>query len=249
MASARGAFILFEGVDRCGKTTQAQRLVATLCASNQPAVFMRFPDRDTAIGGQIDAYLKGAAEVDDRAIHLLFSANRWEKRCVRFRRAPFSRALRPNPPSFSSRARPSAALLRTLRAGTHVVMDRYAFSGVAFSSAKPGLDVDWCAAPDEGLPAPDVVLFMDLPTEAAAARGGFGGERYENAAFQVAVRAAFSRLQERVGGALLWRNVDASGSRDDVAARVEAAALPVVETAKGGALELRALWACRPLEG
>jgi hypothetical protein len=52
-----------------------------------------------------------------------------------------------------------------------------------------------------------------------------------------------------VGGALLWRNVDASGSRDDVAARVEAAALPVVETAKGGALELRALWACRPLEG
>jgi dTMP kinase len=26
----------------------------------------------------IDAYLKNTAEMDDRAIHLLFSANRWE---------------------------------------------------------------------------------------------------------------------------------------------------------------------------
>lgn len=26
----------------------------------------------------IDAYLKSKAELDDRAIHLLFSANRWE---------------------------------------------------------------------------------------------------------------------------------------------------------------------------
>jgi dTMP kinase len=126
-------------------------------------------------------------------------------------------------------------------------MDRYAFSGVAFSSAKPGLDVEWCAAPDEGLPAPDVVLFMDLPMEAVADRAGFGIERYENAAFQTAVRAAFDRLQERVGGALPWRNVDASGSRDEVAARVEAAALPLAEAARRGALELRALWECKPI--
>ena len=31
--AARGAFILFEGVDRCGKTTQSTRLVETLKAS------------------------------------------------------------------------------------------------------------------------------------------------------------------------------------------------------------------------
>ena len=78
----RGAFILFEGVDRCGKTTQAKRLVETLSAAGQPTVFMRFPDRDTAIGSQIDAYLRNASDLDDHAVHLLFSANRWEKRCV-----------------------------------------------------------------------------------------------------------------------------------------------------------------------
>ena len=37
------------------------------------------PDRETAIGKMLNAYLTNAAEVDDRAIHLLFSANRWEK--------------------------------------------------------------------------------------------------------------------------------------------------------------------------
>lgn len=30
----------------------------------------------------IDAYLRGATDLDDHAIHLLFSANRWEKAFV-----------------------------------------------------------------------------------------------------------------------------------------------------------------------
>jgi dTMP kinase len=34
-----------------------------------------------------------------------------------------------------------------LEAGTNIVCDRYSFSGVAFSSAKPGMDFDWCAYP------------------------------------------------------------------------------------------------------
>ena len=36
-------------------------------------------DRTTTIGTMINAYLTESAELDDRAIHLLFSANRWEK--------------------------------------------------------------------------------------------------------------------------------------------------------------------------
>jgi hypothetical protein len=37
-------------------------------------------DRTTAIGTMIDSYLSNNSEVDDKAIHLLFSANRWEAR-------------------------------------------------------------------------------------------------------------------------------------------------------------------------
>jgi len=83
-------------------------------------------------------------------------------------------------------------LLRKLRAGTTLVVDRYAYSGVAFTAAKglPGLDRQWCMAPDVGLPAPDAVFFLDLSVEAAAARGGYGEERYEKADFQVGRRGA-----------------------------------------------------------
>ena len=37
-------------------------------------------DRTTTIGKMIDSYLRSAEDLDDRVIHLLFSANRWEAR-------------------------------------------------------------------------------------------------------------------------------------------------------------------------
>eukprot|EP00899_Mesostigma_viride_P019292 jgi/Mesvir1/27364/Mv07174-RA.1 len=115
----------------------------------------------------IDSYLSSKSELDDRAIHLLFSANRWEKR---------------------------AALVKTLEEGTTLVVDRYAYSGVAFSAAK-GLDLEWCKAPDKGLPAPDAVLFLQIPVEVAASRGGYGEERYEKVEFQKLVTSQFARLR------------------------------------------------------
>ena len=38
---------------------------------------------------------------------------------------------------------------------------------MAFSSAK-GLDLDWCKTCDKGLPAPDCVIYLDMPVEVAA---------------------------------------------------------------------------------
>ena len=54
----------------------------------------------------------------------------------------------------------------TLRAGTTLVVDRYAYSGVAFTAAKalPGLDLDWCKArPVAAVPSPllhDFLLYI-----------------------------------------------------------------------------------------
>ena len=84
MAGPRGAFIVLEGTDRSGKSTQCARLVTALNAAGVPAELWRFPDRTTSVGQMLDAYLRGTPEgdADDAAVHLLFSANRWEKRCV-----------------------------------------------------------------------------------------------------------------------------------------------------------------------
>ena len=81
----RGALIVLEGCDRSGKTTVCKRLINHLNDTNEllkndqkPAKMMRFPDRETPIGQEINRYLKGTKELDDHVIHLLFSANRWE---------------------------------------------------------------------------------------------------------------------------------------------------------------------------
>lgn len=167
-AASRGLLIVFEGCDRSGKTTLCTRLVHDLNA-RCPTQFMRFPDRSTPIGGMIDAYLKGDAQLNDQAVHLLFSANRWEK---------------------------VDQMKKALESGSHVVVDRYAFSGVAFSAAKDELSMEWCKQPDRGLPRPDLVCFLDVSPDEAQKRGGFGQERYEKLEFQTRVRKNYDQLMD-----------------------------------------------------
>lgn len=80
----RGALIVLEGLDRSGKSSQCARLLSFLQGKGCQAEGWRFPDRGTSVGQMISAYLANESELDDRTIHLLFSANRWEKRFVLF---------------------------------------------------------------------------------------------------------------------------------------------------------------------
>ncbi|KAI0205203.1 thymidylate kinase-domain-containing protein [Astrocystis sublimbata] len=162
----RGAFIVFEGMDRAGKTTQAKLLQVRCIESNREVKFMRFPDRTTPIGQMIDAYLKGDTEIEDHVIHLLFSANRWE-------------AVK--------------KIKAELEAGTTIICDRFYHSGIVYSAAKqlPSLSLSWAKAPEVGLPRPDMVLFLDLEESVARTRGGWGGEIYEKGEMQRRVRELF----------------------------------------------------------
>lgn len=81
-SDARGALIVLEGLDRSGKTSQSSRLLSYLEGLGHSAESWRFPDRNTGVGQMISSYLTNESQLDDRAIHLLFSANRWEKRFV-----------------------------------------------------------------------------------------------------------------------------------------------------------------------
>lgn len=186
-SSQRGAFIVFEGLDRSGKSTQCLKLVDNLNKSGVKAKGIRFPDRTTTTGKMIDSYLKQSSELDDHAVHLLFAVNRWEK---------------------------AKSILEDLQQGTTVVCDRYAFSGAAFSAAK-GLDYTWCKSPDVGLPLPDLTCFLSVSPDVAAARGGFGEERYESREMQAAVRRVFATIAGEVGPER-WKEVDADGTMEDV---------------------------------
>ena len=56
---------------------------------NVSFAFFLFLDRTTAIGQSINSYLQGTTELEDHAIHLLFSANRWESVYVTFPKLKF----------------------------------------------------------------------------------------------------------------------------------------------------------------
>jgi dTMP kinase len=75
----RGAFILFEGIDRCGKTTQST-LLTNFLNQKRKTELIRFPNRNSTIGQLINSYLTTTTTttINDQTIHLLFSANRWE---------------------------------------------------------------------------------------------------------------------------------------------------------------------------
>ena len=81
---SRGALVVLEGLDRCGKTTQSARLVTNLERLGYSAELWRFPDRTTSVGKMISSYLSNESQLDDHTIHLLFSANRWERLVVLF---------------------------------------------------------------------------------------------------------------------------------------------------------------------
>ncbi|TNM87700.1 thymidylate kinase [Takifugu flavidus] len=211
MACKRGALIVLEGVDRAGKTTQCQKLVQALRRKGQPAEMMRFPDRTTTIGKMISAYLENQSELSDQTVHLLFSANRWE--------------LVP-------------LIKKKLEQGTTLVVDRYAFSGVAFTSAKPGFSLHWCKQPDVGLPKPDLVLFLQLSPAEAALRGHFGMERYEKSSFQCAVQQQFKHLME--DETVNWKVIDASMNVEDVHKDITEHSLNAVNIAQN--LPLGELW-------
>ncbi|XP_029081851.1 thymidylate kinase isoform X1 [Monodon monoceros] len=184
MAGRRGALIVLEGVDRAGKSTQSRKLVDALCAAGHCAELLRFPERSTEIGKLLSSYLEKKSEVEDHSVHLLFSANRWEH-------VPL--------------------IKEKLSQGITLVVDRYAFSGVAFTSAKENFSLDWCKQPDVGLPKPDLVVFLQLQLAEAAARGEFGRERYESSPFQ---QRALQCFQQLLGDSSLpWKSTPPGASR------------------------------------
>jgi len=162
----RGAFIVFEGMDRTGKSTQVKSLSDELYASGRNIKTIRFPERASPIGQMIDNYLQSKTDMDDHAIHLLFSANRWE----------FAKYISEN-----------------LAKGYTIICDRYYYSGVVYSAAKqnPSLTFSWALQPEIGLPRPDLVVFLDLEMEEARKRGGFGDEKYEKRELQERVRSFY----------------------------------------------------------
>lgn len=193
---ARGRFLVLDGLDGCGKSTQAARLVEALARRDgPPPLHLREPG-STAAGERIRALLLDPEPALTPATQaLLFAAARRQllDECV----AP------------------------ALADGRDVVCERFHASTVAYQGAALGLGeervlallVEWA-----GTPAPDRYLILDLePGQAHGRRGR--SDRFESAdgAFHARVAESYRRYAARVPGAVL---VDARGTVEEVATRV-----------------------------
>lgn len=73
----KGKIIVFEGIDKAGKTTQAKLLEKKL---GSKCVRIDFPDYSTPVGKEIKQFLDGNRNYPDEVKMMLLSANRWEKK-------------------------------------------------------------------------------------------------------------------------------------------------------------------------
>ncbi|SCQ17313.1 thymidylate kinase, putative [Plasmodium ovale] len=164
-----GKFIVFEGLDRSGKSTQSKLLVEHLKKKNVDVKHLCFPNRETPIGNIIAKYLKMESSMPNETIHLLFSANRWEL---------------------------MSEIKNLLSKGTWVVCDRYAYSGVAYSAGALKLAKSWCMNPDQGLIKPDVVFYLNVSPSYAKNRSEYGEEIYEKIEVQKKIYETYEHFSE-----------------------------------------------------
>ncbi len=83
------------------------------------------------------------------------------------------------------------------------------------SARQKGLPYEWCRPPDVGLPAPDLVVFLDITPEKARQRGEYGNERYEKEEMQRRVREQYKRIESE--NIVQWATIDAGREREQVA--------------------------------
>jgi dTMP kinase len=194
-------FVVLDGVDGSGKSTQAARLHAALGAEalreGRPApVLLREPGT-TPVGERIRALLLDPAlAIGAHAEALLFAAARRES---------LERVVAP-----------------ALDAGRDVVCDRFHPSTFAYQGVAGAVGEDEVLAllsTWAGAPAPDLELVLDVDPRAAAGRRGRAADRIElkGLAFQEAVARGYRRYVERTPRAVL---VDGAQSIDAVGAAV-----------------------------
>lgn len=199
--ATRGRFVVLEGVDGCGKSTQLEALsrwlpTSGLLAAGAELVVTREPG-GTALGAALRQLLlhpPGEAAPQPMAELLLYAADRAQhvEQCIR----------------------------PALAAGHWVLSDRFSGSTAAYQGYGRGLDLARIAQLEQlatGGLAPDLTLWLELPlAESLRRRGERTADRIEASGevFLQRVIDGFAVLAAGRG----WRRVDATGAPEQVAA-------------------------------
>ena len=174
----RGRLIVFEGIDGAGKTTQIQRLKATLEAQGR-RIFCTAEPTDGVSGKMLREALGGKIEKSVCEMAALFTLDR-----------------------IYHNVDPEQGIRRMLEEGVDVICDRYYYSSLAYQGSQT--DPAWVRAMNLDCPEitrPDLCVFLDLTPEESLARIQRGRETqeiYENYETLKKVRDRFFEVFEEL---------------------------------------------------
>lgn len=146
-----GKFIVLEGIDGSGTTTQAQRLANYLFEKDKQNLVLltREPTKLSLYGKELRRRLAHQLDEGEKEIH---DPHYWTNLFISDRKWHLNHVIEP-----------------ALRAGVQVVSDRHKLSTIAYQSAQGG-DMDELVRKHEGLYVPDLNLLLDVAAETAAVR-------------------------------------------------------------------------------
>ena len=170
-------FITFEGIDGCGKSTQARLLLEHMNNSDMETILVREPG-GTNISESIREILlhSGSTQMGDRTESLLMIASR----------AQLTQEV----------------IVPNMDQGKFVIADRYSDSTLAYQGGGRNLDIEWLIELNNYATftlLPDITFFVDIRSEEALRRLDSNKDRIEGEGieFQARVRKTYHELAER----------------------------------------------------
>ena len=196
----RGRFIVFEGIDGAGKTTQIELLERCLKEQGR-RVYRTAEPTESVTGGLLRDALAGISKRTACEMAALFTLDR-----------------------IFHNVNPVHGIEKMLADGIDVICDRYYYSTLAYQGSE--IAGDWAFDMNLNCPEirrPDVCLFLDLTPEQSMARiskGRVTQEIYETREKLEQVRQKFYSVFERLGKDEHIVIVDASRSIEEIAEEI-----------------------------
>ncbi len=148
-----GKWIVFEGLDGAGTTTQAGLLADFLQTQmGVGQVFATAEPTHGVLGGVCRIALRGSLHLDQQTLALTFNADR------------------------SDHLEREGGILARREMGHWIVQDRYLYSTLAYQA---GVDREWLRTLSAPFPRPDLLVFLETPWQVCLERIGRRGNSRE----------------------------------------------------------------------
>ena len=203
----KGRFIVFEGIDGSGKTTQL-KLLAERLRSEGKMVYMTAEPTDMPSGKALREALGGKVKKSEWDMALMFVSDR-----------------------IAHNLDGESGIKKKLDEGYYVICDRYYYSTLAYQGYST--DYEWVKGMNLSCPEiirPDVCIYLDLlPAQSLEriTRGRDSVEIYENEETLARVREKFLSVIEDIGERDNIKRIDAYRTPEEIAEDVYAAVCEV----------------------